>query len=124
MGLNKRYRGYKSFDYLEKDDYRAYKLVKEIDRVEPYVVSLSTAFEGLSKSCLDGVFDNLLDGGCILTSKAGWKWEDAVVDLGLRLADIEHQDFAITARKAWKIRQRLLGTPSDCWLRPAIQMKT
>jgi len=148
MGLNKRYRGYKSFDYLEKDDYRTYKLVKEIGRVEPYTVPLSvaeedrvnrivgenvvisfhehpvvfpedttlypdvckrgrfpTAFEGLSKSCLDGVFDNLLDGGCVLTSKAGWKWEDAIVDLGMRLADIEHQDFVITARKVDDILQ-------------------
>lgn len=46
MGLNKRYRGYKSFDYLEKDiDYKAFKLAKEIDRAEPYLVPLSAAEE-------------------------------------------------------------------------------
>ena len=108
MGLNKRYLGYKSYEYLEKDvDYKAFKLAKEIDRVEPYRIPLSaseeervnrivdenpvislhehpvvfpedmaqtfeycghgrqvTAFEGLSRSCLDCVFDNMMNGSC------------------------------------------------------------
>lgn len=143
MGLNKRYVGYRSFDYLEKDiDYRAFRLSKELDRVEPYLVPLSaseeervnrivgenpvislhehpvvhpeditetfvynrhgrqvTAFEGLSRSCLDCVFDNLMDGCCPITSKSGWKWGDILYDLGMRLSDIAHQDFVIIATR-------------------------
>ena len=143
MGLNKKYLGYKSYDYLEKDlDYESFGLAKEVDRVEPYLVSLSafeeervmrivdenpvislhdhpqvytepitlmpeynrqgrrvTAFEGLSKSCLDCVFDNLMDGSCIITSKSGWKWNDVLHDLGMRLSDIAHQDFVIIAKR-------------------------
>jgi len=143
MGLNKRYQGYRSFEYLERDvDYKVFKLAKEIDRVKPYLVSLSvseeervnrivtespvvslhdhphilpeditetipycsqgrmvTAYEALSKSCLDCVFDNLMDGGCHITSKSGWKWADVVYDLGIRLSDIAHQDFVIIAHR-------------------------
>ena len=142
MGLNKRYLGYKSFDYLERDiDYKVFKLAKEIDRVEPYLVPLSaseeervsrivdenqvisfhdhpivcpedmtemfdycrhgrqvTAFEALSKSCLDCVFDNLMDGSCVITSKSAWKWNDVLHDLGIRLSDIAHQDFVTVAK--------------------------
>jgi len=141
MGLNKRYRGYKSFDYLEKDiDYKAFRLAKEVDRVEPYLVPLSTseeervmrivaenpvisihdhphvrpedvneigdysrqdrevtAFEGLSKSCLDCVFDSLPGGRNRVTSPSGWKWTDALHALGIRLSDMAHQDFVIIA---------------------------
>lgn len=143
MGLNKEYSGYRSFDYLEKDvDYKLFKLSKEIDRVEPYLVPLSaseeervnrivdenpvislhdhphvtpedvtqvvayssqgrlvTAYEALSKSCLDCVFDNLMDGTCQITSKSGWKWTDVLYDLGIRLSDIAHQDFVIVAKR-------------------------
>jgi len=142
MSLNKRYLGYKSFDYLERDiDYKVFKLAKEIDRVEPYLVPLSaseeervsrivdenqvisfhdhpivcpedmtemfdycrhgrqvTAFEALSKSCLDCVFDNLMDGSCVITSKSAWKWNDVLHDLGIRLSDIAHQDFVTVAK--------------------------
>ena len=141
MGLNKKYSGYRSFEYLEEDiDYKAFKLAKEIDRVEPHLVPLSaseeervnrivaenpvislhdhplvfpediteviayssqgrmvTAYEALSKSCLDCAFDNLMDGGCHITSKSGWKWTDVLYDLGIRLSDIAHQDFVIVA---------------------------
>ncbi|MFC2011243.1 dipeptidase [Chloroflexota bacterium] len=143
MGLNKKYSGYKSYDYLEKDiDYKAFKLAKEIDRVEPYLIPLTTseeervrrivgenpvislhehpqvfpedmneafdyarhgrqvtAFEALSQSCLDCVFENLMDGMCAITSKIGWKWNDVLYDLGMRLCDIAHQDFVIIATR-------------------------
>jgi len=142
MSLSKRYLGYKSFDYLERDiDYKVFKLAKEINRVEPYLVPLSaseeervsrivdenqvisfhdhpivcpedmtemfdycrhgrqvTAFEALSKSCLDCVFDNLMDGSCVITSKSAWKWNDVLHDLGIRLSDIAHQDFVTVAK--------------------------
>jgi len=143
MGRNKKYTGYKSFQYLEPGvDYRAFKMPKEIDRVPPYVVPLSkaeeeraeeliekntfislhehpflwppedwresfdyrrqcrifTAYEGLSVSGLDAVFDHLLDGA-LATSKSGWKWEDVIYDLGMRLSDIAHQDFVVHCKR-------------------------
>jgi membrane dipeptidase len=57
------------------------------------------AYEWLSKSCLDAVFDNLMDGTCIITSKHGWKWEDIIFDLGMRLCDLAHQSFVIRCEK-------------------------
>lgn len=143
MGLNKKYSGYKSFDYLERGiDYKEFKLAKEVGRVEPYLVPLSaseeervnrivtenpvisihdhpevfpkdmneafdylrhgrevTAYEGLSKSCLDCIFDNLMDGTCAITSKTGWKWNDVLYDIGMRLCDIAHQNLVIIATK-------------------------
>ena len=42
----KAYNGYKSFQYLEPGvDYKAYKLAKEVGRVEPYTYALSDAEE-------------------------------------------------------------------------------
>lgn len=139
MGGNKKYSGYKSFQYLEPNiDYIVFKLAKEIGRVESYVVPLSkteeerveelleksividchdhpvvfpedlsqifeynrqarqiTAYEGLSISYVDAVFDNLMNGTALVTSKMGWKWNDVIYDLGMRLSDIAHQDFVI-----------------------------
>jgi len=143
----KKYTGYKSFDYLEKKDYRQFEMEKEIGwgNAEPFEVPLSKAeeerfqkivekniiislhdhimtlpkavrdraqliaasrenrlpisYEAVSKSCLDAVFDNggnyFLMGG----SNTGWKWDDIVGDLGMRLCDIEHQDFFIQCKK-------------------------
>jgi membrane dipeptidase len=54
-----------------------------------------TAFEALSRSGLDCIFDNLMDGTATITSKQGWKWEDVIYDLGMRLCDIAHQKFII-----------------------------
>lgn len=58
-----------------------------------------TAYEGLSYSNLDCVFDNQLDGVNIISSPAGWKWIDIIHDLGMRLCDIAHQDFLIHCKK-------------------------
>ncbi len=52
-----------------------------------------TGYLGLSRSGLDAVFDNLADGEGQITSLSGWKWEDTLVDLGMRLCDIAHQDY-------------------------------
>jgi membrane dipeptidase len=54
-----------------------------------------TGYEGLSVSGLDALFDCLMDGTATITSRAGWKWDDIVYDLGMRLSDIAHQDFVI-----------------------------
>ncbi|MFX0125251.1 MAG: dipeptidase [Candidatus Hodarchaeota archaeon] len=58
------------------------------------------AYEALSQSGLDAVFDNMMNGSCKITSKHGWKWSDTIHDLGQRLCDIAHQDFVIHCRKA------------------------
>ena len=56
------------------------------------------AYEALSKSGLDCVFDNMMDGSSDITSKSGWKWTDVIHDLGMRLCDIGHQDFIIQCK--------------------------
>jgi len=57
------------------------------------------AYEGLSKSYLDCVFDNMMDGTNTISSKAGWKWQDILHDLGMRLCDLAHQDFLIQCKR-------------------------
>jgi len=58
-----------------------------------------TAYEGLSVSGLDAVFDNMMDGLCTITSNRGWKWGDIVHNIGMKVCDIEHQDFAFVCRQ-------------------------
>ncbi len=57
------------------------------------------AYEGLSKSYYDAVFDNMLDGTCTITSANGWKWDEVLFDLGMRLCDIAHQDMLIRCER-------------------------
>jgi len=54
-----------------------------------------TGYAGMAQSGLDAVFDCLMDGTATITSKAGWKWDDIIYDLGTRLSDIAHQDFIV-----------------------------
>lgn len=54
-----------------------------------------TAYEGLSRSGLTAVFDNGMDGTCCISSDAGWKYTDVLFDLGVRMADLAHQDYVI-----------------------------
>jgi membrane dipeptidase len=56
-----------------------------------------TGYEGLAVSGMDAIFDCLMDGTAVITSKAGWKWDDIIWDLGMRLSDIAHQDMLIRA---------------------------
>src|SRR5947209_7909272 len=56
-----------------------------------------TGYEGLSVASIDAVFDCLMDGTAVITSKAGWKWDDVIWDLGMRLSDIAHQEMVIRA---------------------------
>lgn len=143
-----RYRGYRSFQYLEPGaDYQPFELAKEVGRVPSRVVAVSdaeeqrvqrlleenivvslhdhvtvapanvadmpayrrgirewTGYEGLSISGLDCVFDALMGGTATITSRAGWKWDDVVYDLGMRLADLAHQDFVVPARTIADVR--------------------
>lgn len=144
MGLNKQYKGYKAYEYLEAGvDYREFELT-DGDKVFPeYLIPLTEeqeervkkiakekvfisihdhpalfpknikrdvfefnregrqpcAYEALSRSYLDCVFDNLMDGTCIIHSKSGWKWSEVLHDLGMRLCDLAHQDFVIRCEK-------------------------
>lgn len=58
-----------------------------------------TAYEGLSVSGLDAIFDNMMDGVATVTSNRGWKWTDIVHNIGIKVCDIEHQDFAFVCKK-------------------------
>ena len=51
-----------------------------------------TAFAGLAVSGMTVVFDNMMDGTACVTGSAPWRWLDIVTDLGMRQADIYHQD--------------------------------
>ena len=52
-------------------------------------------YEALSRSKWDCIFDNMLDGGCNMHSKSGWKWTEIIEDVGKRACDIMHQDMVI-----------------------------
>ncbi|HYU20998.1 MAG TPA: membrane dipeptidase [Chloroflexota bacterium] len=56
-----------------------------------------TGYEGLAASRLDAVFENFMDGTALITSKAGWKWDDIIFDVGMRYCDLAHQDFVFRA---------------------------
>jgi membrane dipeptidase len=56
-----------------------------------------TAYEALSRSGLDVVFDNFMDGTAMITSRAGWKWNDVLHDLGIRFSDLAHQKMIFRA---------------------------
>ena len=57
-----------------------------------------TAFAGLRASGLTVVFDNMMDGTACVTGNAPWQWDDVVVDLGMRLADLAHQSDVVVVR--------------------------
>lgn len=138
MEINKKYDNYKAYTYLDQQDFRRFKMAKQLNRVDEYLIPLSPeeeervirlardsifislhehptilpenleevfeytregrdhcAYEALSKSYYDAVFDNMLDGTCTIYSKSGWKWEEVLHDLGMRLCDIAHQDMVI-----------------------------
>jgi membrane dipeptidase len=63
------------------------------------------AYEALSKSYIDCVFDNMMDGTCNITSKSGWKWSDVLHDFGMRLCDVAHQDFLVQCKRAEDIEK-------------------
>lgn len=63
-----------------------------------------TAYEGLAHAGLDAVFDNMMDGTAMIHSRGGWKWDDVITDLGLRLSDIAHQDMVVLATTTDQVR--------------------
>lgn len=56
-----------------------------------------TAFAQLHGSGLTALFDNLW-GMLGMSTPAGWKWDDLVTSLGMRLADLTHRDDVCVAR--------------------------
>jgi membrane dipeptidase len=46
-----------------------------------------------------------MNGTAVITSRAGWKWDDIIWDLGMRLSDIAHQDMVIRAETTADIRR-------------------
>lgn len=144
MGRNKKYDGYKAFQYLEPGiDYREFKLRKaiidewwepvplskteeerfeelmtksvvidlhahaDISPEDPYEIREADkegrnfiAYEALSMSGLDCVFDNMQDGSAFANTKHGWDWNSTIHDLGMHLADIAKQEFLIHCKKA------------------------
>lgn len=57
------------------------------------------AYEAISRGYFDVIFDNLMDGTCTIMSKTGWKWNEIIFDIGMRLCDLAHQDFVIKCEK-------------------------
>ncbi len=58
-----------------------------------------TAFAGLGASGMTVVFDNMMDGTACVTGHAPWRWDDVITDLGMRQADIAHQDEVVVVRR-------------------------
>ena len=75
-------------------------LPRDITQVRDYIRTgrQHTGYEGLSRSGLTVVFDNMMDGTGCVTSKSAWKWDDTIYDLGMRLCDLAHQDYVQVAR--------------------------
>jgi membrane dipeptidase len=64
-----------------------------------------TAYQGLARSGLTAVFDNFMAGASCVTSENGWKWNDLIYALGMRLSDLAKQDYVVHARSLAEIRQ-------------------
>ncbi len=57
----------------------------------------ATGYAGLARSDTDVFFENFMDGTGTITSNKGWKWDDVVFDLGMRLSDLAHQSMVYVA---------------------------
>ncbi len=57
-----------------------------------------TGFAGLAASGMTVIFDNMMDGTACVTGHAPWRWDDVITDLGMRQADIAHQDEVVVVR--------------------------
>jgi membrane dipeptidase len=54
-----------------------------------------TGFRGLAASCIDVVFDGLMNGTNLIRGHAPWQWDDTLYDMGMRLSDWAHQDLVV-----------------------------
>ena len=62
-----------------------------------------TAFAGLKESGMTVLFDNMMDGTACVTGNAPWRWLDIITDIGMRQADIAHQELVTVIRKVGDI---------------------
>jgi membrane dipeptidase len=62
------------------------------------------AYHALSKSGIDCIFDNLMDGRATINTKHGWDWLSSIHDLGTRLCDISQQNFVIQCKRVEDIK--------------------
>ena len=62
-------------------------------------IRAETAYDALSKSCLDAVFDNQSMYFILGAYARGWKWDDCIFDMGMRMCDLAHQDFVIQCKR-------------------------
>lgn len=62
-------------------------------------------YRALAESNWDCIFDNMLSGVCTIHSKHGWKFNEVIYDLAMRLEDISHQDFMIRCERTSDILQ-------------------
>lgn len=53
------------------------------------------AYEALARSYYDTVIDSVGGTMAKTASNAGWKWEEAIHDMGMRLCDVAQQDFLV-----------------------------
>ncbi len=77
------------------------RLPKDVSQTIPYVREgrVVTAYKALTGSYVDAVMDN---GSMFFMhgrTRQGWTWEETVFDIGMRLCDIDHQDFLIQCKK-------------------------
>ena len=56
------------------------------------------AYAGMAASGMTVVFDNMMDGTACVTGNAPWRWNDIITDLGMRQADLAHQDHVMVVR--------------------------
>jgi membrane dipeptidase len=50
----------------------------------------------------------MMDGTAMITSRGGWKWDDVIYDIGIRLSDIHHQDMLVhclTTEDIWRAKR-------------------
>lgn len=57
------------------------------------------AYMGLSVSGLDAFFDDFMGSTALISSYVGWKWTDVKTNLGMRYADIAHQQMLVIAQR-------------------------
>jgi membrane dipeptidase len=90
------------FDYYPIVSLRDHGFIvpQKNDEILPYCRQLHTLFdyEGLSKSGVDIIFENFMDGISIVTSANGLKWDDVILTLGIRYCDIAKQDTVYLAK--------------------------
>ncbi len=56
------------------------------------------AYAGLAASGMTVVFDNMMNGTACVTGNAPWRWGDVITDLGMRQADLAHQQEVMVIR--------------------------